>query len=58
MRPELAGAATWLALPASLKTGRDVFGPTPEAVGPILQRLKNSFDPDRRINSGRFVLGL
>lgn len=55
---DLAGVATWLALPAGLKAGRDVFGPTPKAVQPILRRLKDSFDPDRRLNRGRFALGL
>ena len=55
---DLATTATWLALPAILKAGRDVFGPTPEAIQPILRRLKDSFDPDRRLNRGRFALGL
>jgi len=61
-RPDLpegmAGTATWLALPAELKAGLDIFGPTPEAVRPILRRLKDSFDPERRLNRGRFALGL
>lgn len=55
---DLAEMATLLALPVHLKDGRDVFGPTPAAVQPILRRLKDSFDPDRRLNRGRFALGL
>lgn len=55
---DLANTATWLALPPDLKADRDVFGPTPPSVQPILRRLKDSFDPDRRLNRGRFVLGL
>lgn len=55
---EAFSTATWLALPRHLKTDRDVFGPTPDAVQPILRRLKDSFDPERRLNRGRFALGL
>ncbi|MCO5175416.1 MAG: FAD-binding oxidoreductase [Thermomicrobiales bacterium] len=51
-------SATWLSLPPHLKADCDVFGPTPEAVQPILRRLKDSFDPKRRLNRGRFALGL
>lgn len=50
--------ATWLALPPELKAGRDVFGALDERVTPVIRQLKDAFDPARRLNRGRWVLGL
>jgi hypothetical protein len=50
--------ATWLALPAELKAGRDVFGATDERTLPVVRRLKAAFDPAGRLNRGRWVAGL
>lgn len=50
--------ATFLALPADLKRGLDVFGPLDAAAGEVVARLKASFDPQSRLNSGRFVNAL
>jgi glycolate oxidase FAD binding subunit len=35
----------------------DPFGTPPESF-PIMQRLKERFDPERRLNPGRFVGGI
>jgi FAD/FMN-containing dehydrogenase len=35
----------------------DVWGPPPPAFA-LMQRLKNRFDPEQRLNAGRFVGGL
>jgi len=45
------------AAPAALRAAVDVWGPPPGGF-PIMQRLKQRFDPDRRCNPGRFVGGL
>jgi len=49
---------TWLALPVSARVGGDVFGPLAGPAADVVRRLKDSFDPDRQLNPGRFVLGL
>jgi glycolate oxidase FAD binding subunit len=45
------------AAPAALRAQLDPWGPPPPAFA-IMQRLKQRFDPDRRLNPGRFVGGL
>jgi glycolate oxidase FAD binding subunit len=50
--------ATLLAAPAAMKRGIDVFGGLDEANATIVRRLRDEFDPGRRLNRGRFVLGL
>ncbi len=45
------------AAPAALRAQIDPWGPPPAAFA-IMQRLKQRFDPDRRMNPGRFVGGL
>lgn len=49
---------TWLALPAHVRRDTDVFGPLAAPAAEVVRRLKDSFDPDRQLNPGRFVLGL
>jgi FAD/FMN-containing dehydrogenase len=45
--------------PRSLKTGRDVWAPVPEArVLDVMRALKRSFDPRSILNPGRYVAGL
>lgn len=43
--------------PAALRSSVDPWGPPPAAFS-IMQRLKRRFDPDGRLNPGRFVGGL
>jgi glycolate oxidase FAD binding subunit len=49
---------TWLSLPAAERRDVDVFGPLAEPSADVVRRLKESFDPDRMLNPGRFVRGL
>lgn len=49
---------TWLSLPVAERSGTDVFGSLAEPAADVVRRLKDSFDPDRLLNPGRFVLGL
>jgi len=43
------------AAPSMLRV--DPWGPPPPTF-PLFERLKQNFDPDRRLNPGRFVGGL
>ena len=43
--------------PAAMHGGLDVWGPAPGAFS-TMKRIKNGFDPDGRMNPGRFVGGL
>ena len=52
------GDATLLAAPPAIKRQRDVFGALPSPAAEVVRRMKDAFDPDRRFNRGRFVLGL
>ena len=57
-RAELARCGGSLVVQAALSTLRvDPWGPPPPAF-PLFERLKQNFDPDRRLNPGRFVGGL
>lgn len=49
---------TWLSLSPADRQNIDVFGPMVAPAGDVVRRLKDSFDPDRLLNPGRFVLGL
>jgi len=51
------GALVVQAAPAELRATVDPWGPLPSAFA-IMQRLKQRFDPERRLNPGRFVGGL
>jgi glycolate oxidase FAD binding subunit len=50
------GSAVVLRAPAPVKAGLDVWGPIP-AIS-LMRRVKDSFDPDRRLSPGRFVGGI
>ncbi|CAN5290051.1 FAD-binding oxidoreductase [soil metagenome] len=50
--------AVFLALPPELKKGVDVFGGMDAPNSMLVTGLKDAFDPARRLNRGRFVLGL
>ena len=45
------------AAPAEVRAAIDPWGPTPPSF-PLMQRLKSLFDPERRLNPGRFLGGL
>jgi len=49
---------TWMSLPVGDRQDIDVFGPLATPSADVVRRLKDSFDPDRLLNPGRFVLGL
>lgn len=53
----LGGSLVVDAAPPGVRGRFDAFGPLPSAF-PIMQELKQRFDPERRLNSGRFVGGL
>jgi glycolate oxidase FAD binding subunit len=45
------------AAPAELRAAIDAWGPRPQSFA-IMERLKRRFDPEGRLNPGRFVGGL
>ena len=45
------------AAPVALRGKLDAFGPVPSALS-VMQQVKQRFDPERRLNTGRFVGGL
>jgi glycolate oxidase FAD binding subunit len=53
----LGGSLTVEAAPDAVRGAFDAFGPLPSAFG-VMQDLKRRFDPERRLNTGRFVGGL
>jgi glycolate oxidase FAD binding subunit len=53
----LGGSLVIDAAPAAVREKFDAFGPLPSAFH-IMQELKQRFDPERRLNTGRFVGGL
>jgi glycolate oxidase FAD binding subunit len=53
----LGGALTLDAAPADVRGHFDAFGPLPSAFA-VMAELKQRFDPERRLNAGRFVGGL
>jgi len=53
----LGGSLVVDAAPAAVRERFDAFGPLPSAF-PVMQALKQRFDPERRLNTGRFVGGL
>jgi len=53
----LGGSLVVEAAPAAVRAAFDAWGPAPSAFF-IMQGLKQRFDPERRLNAGRFVGGL
>lgn len=53
----LGGSLVVHDLPAEMRADVDVWGPPPAAL-PLMKRVKDRFDPDGRLNPGRFVGGL
>ncbi|GAC1593661.1 MAG: FAD-binding oxidoreductase [Myxococcales bacterium] len=53
----LGGSLTILDAPPAVRAAVDVWGPPPPAFA-LMQRLKDRFDPEQRLNPGRFVGGL
>ncbi len=51
------GHAVLAAAPAALKTGIDVWGPVPPALG-LMREIKRRFDPAALLSPGRFIAGL
>jgi len=51
------GTAVVLSAPPALRDGLDHWGPVGDALT-LMQRVKDSFDPDRRLAPGRFVGGI
>jgi len=54
---DLGGSAVLHAAPQQIRGTEDVWGPSPAAFA-IMERMKERFDPQRRLNPGRFVGGL
>lgn len=50
------GALVVLDAPASVKAAVDLWGPVPALA--LMRRVKDQFDPDRRLSPGRFVGGI
>ncbi len=60
VRAALTAAGGWLVIhdaPAALRGAVDPWGPAPGSFA-IMRQLKHRFDPDRRLNPGRYVGGL
>jgi glycolate oxidase FAD binding subunit len=53
----LAGTLTVSRCPVVMKNEVDVWGTLKDAI-PLMQRIKQKFDPEQTLNPGRFVGGL
>jgi glycolate oxidase FAD binding subunit len=53
----LGGSLVVVKAPPHLKRQVDAWGPPGDAVG-LMRRVKERFDPDRRMSPGRFVGGI
>jgi glycolate oxidase FAD binding subunit len=53
---ELGGALVVVDAPAPVKAAVDVWGPVPAL--DLMRRVKDQFDPERRLAPGRFVGGI
>ena len=51
------GSLVLVKAPSELKQAVDAWGPAGDAVG-LMRRVKERFDPDRRLSPGRFVGGI
>lgn len=54
---QAGGSLVLEAAPAEVRAAIDPWGPVPPSF-PLMERLKQRFDPGRRLNPGRFVGGL
>lgn len=52
---EASGGSLFLALPPARFPGFDPFGTTPDSL-PVIQSLRNHFDPNRTLNPSRFFV--
>lgn len=52
------GHATLIRAPEAIRAAVDVFQPQPPALSALTRRVKESFDPARRLNPGRMFRGL
>jgi glycolate oxidase FAD binding subunit len=52
----VGGALVVLDAPPALKADLDTWGPVPTVE--LMRRVKDQFDPDRRLAPGRFVGGI
>jgi glycolate oxidase FAD binding subunit len=53
----LGGSLTLEAAPAAIRERLDVWGPAPPSL-PLMQSIKNRFDPEARLAPGRFAGGI
>jgi glycolate oxidase FAD binding subunit len=53
----VGGSLVLVKAPPELKRAVDVWGPAGDALG-LMRRVKERFDPDRRLSPGRFVGGI
>jgi glycolate oxidase FAD binding subunit len=53
-----SGTAMVLGAPHDVRTAVDPWGPVPPDAFALMRSIKETFDPDRRLNPGRFVGGL
>jgi glycolate oxidase FAD binding subunit len=53
-----SGHATLFRAPEAMRAHIDVFHPQPEALAALSLRVKQSFDPDQRLNPGRMYKGV
>ena len=53
-----AGHATLLRAPEAMRRRVSVFQPQPEELAALTRRVKQSFDPDQRLNPGRMYEGV
>jgi glycolate oxidase FAD binding subunit len=51
------GSVVVVKAPPELKRAVDAWGPAGDALG-LMRRVKERFDPDRRLSPGRFVGGI
>jgi glycolate oxidase FAD binding subunit len=54
---QLGGTLVVEAAPQPVRARAEVWGPAPASVG-LMRRVKERFDPQRRLAAGRFVGGI